>query len=138
MVFAALITGQTPAEVGDFSGGDFVAAFDENSAACLAAFRTDGAMERLVQLPFGGLPGAAFVRLAATDTFTHGWDLAKATGQLTDLAPALAAELLTNAHAMIQDSFRGPEGQARFGPEREAPAGASNADRLAAFLGRAV
>ena len=37
----------------------------------------------------------------------------------------------------IQDGFRGPEG-APFGPEIEAPADATNADRLAAFLGRSV
>ena len=30
------------------------------------------------------------------DTFQHGWDLAKATGQDTDLDPELAAGLLAN------------------------------------------
>ena len=34
--------------------------------------------------------------------------------------------------------FRGPEGKAPFGPVQTAPAGASNADQLAAFLGRTV
>jgi uncharacterized protein (TIGR03086 family) len=75
--------------------------------------------------------------LAITDTFVHTWDLAKATGQSTDLAPELAAVLLEQARASIQDSFRGPEG-APFGAEQTAPEGASNADRLAAFLGRSV
>ena len=36
----------------------------------------------------------------------------------------------------MADSFRGPDGQAPFGPQAEAPAGAPPADRLAAFLGR--
>ena len=80
---------------------------------------------------------AAFAGIAATDTFTHTWDLAKATGQSTDLSPELAAGLLEGAKAFIPESFRGPE-PAPFGPIQTAPAGACNADQLAAFLGRTV
>jgi hypothetical protein len=32
-------------------------------------------------------PGAALLGLAATEQFTHGWDLARAIGQHTDLDP---------------------------------------------------
>ncbi len=136
--FIAGVQGDTPSgEAPDFAGGDFVAAFDEASAASLAAFSADGVMESMLSTPIGQMPGAAFVGLASTDTFVHGWDLAKATGQSTDLAPELAAGLLAGAKASIQEAFRGPEG-APFGPEQAAPAGASNADQLAAFLGRSV
>ena len=72
------------------------------------------------------------------EQFTHGWDLARATGQPTDLDPGLAAGLLSQARLAIPDAYRGPDGQALFGPAREAPAGAGPADQLAAFLGRAV
>jgi uncharacterized protein (TIGR03086 family) len=121
----------------DFAATDFVAAFDDSAHRCVAAFSADGVMEKVLTLPFGQMPGAAFVGLAATDTFTHGWDLAKATGQTTDLAPELAAQLLAGARMAIQPSFRNPEGNP-FGPEQPAPAGAGNADQLAAFLGRRV
>ena len=94
-------------------------------------------MEKVYDLPFGSMPGAAIAGLAATDTFQHGWDLAKATGQSTDLAPELAAGLLQQSKASIQDSFRGPEG-APFGAEQQAPGDAPAADQLAAFLGRQV
>jgi uncharacterized protein (TIGR03086 family) len=67
---------------------------------------------------------------------THGWDVAKATGQSTDLDPELAAELLEGARLAIPDAFRGPDTQAPFGPEQPVPANATNADKLAAFLGR--
>ena len=119
----------------DFSSGDFVSAFDEGSQRCLAAFRVEGVMETMLTLPFGQMPGSAFVGIAATDTFTHGWDLARATGQSTDLDPALAGQLLAGAKQFIQPAFRSPDG-AVFGPEQSAPDGASNADQLAAFLGR--
>lgn len=121
----------------DFAAGDFVAAFDTGSQRCLAAFSADGVMDRMLTLPFGQMPGSAFIGLATTDTFTHGWDLAKATGQDTNLAPELAAQLLVGARHAIQPAFRSEDG-AVFGLEQTAPAGASNADQLAAFLGRTV
>ena len=136
--FQAGVNGTPPAaDETDFAAGDYLAAFDEASAATLSAFGADGAMERMLNLPFGDMPGAAFMGLAVNDTFTHGWDLAKATGQSTDLNPELAAGILAQAQASIQEAFRGPEG-APFGSEQSAPEGATNADRLAAFLGREV
>jgi uncharacterized protein (TIGR03086 family) len=136
--FEAGIEGNPPtASAGDFAAGDFVAAFDESSAKCVAAFQGEGVMTKMLTLPFGQMPGAAFVGLAATDTFTHGWDLAKATGQNTRLNDELAAQLLAGAKQAISDTFRGPE-PAPFGPQQSAPAGACNADQLAAFLGRTV
>jgi uncharacterized protein (TIGR03086 family) len=135
--FTAMAKGeQASGDPPKFADGDFLAAFDEGSASCVAAFSQEGAMERVMHLPFGDMPGAAFVNIAATDTFTHGWDLAKATGQPTDLNPGLAEALLAGAQRGVPASFRGPEGKAPFGPEQQAPAGAKNADRLAAFLGR--
>lgn len=138
-LFAKLMRGE---EVGreqvDYAAGDFVAAFDEGSAEGLTAFGAEGALDRTLHLPFGDMPGSAFMGLAATDTLTHGWDLAKATGQPTDLSPDLAAQLLTGAQNFLSDHMRGEDGTAAFGPEQPAPPDASNADRLAAFLGRTV
>ena len=137
--FAAAVNGEkVESEELDCSAGDFLATFDQGSKACLAAFSAAGAMDKICHLPFGDMPASVFVNIAATDTFTHGWDLAKATGQATDLLPGLAAGLLEGAKAAIPESFRGPEGKSPFGAVQTAPAGASNADQLAAFLGRTV
>jgi uncharacterized protein (TIGR03086 family) len=136
--FMAGINGTAPAgSSGDPASGDFLKAFDEAAAQTLAGFQRDGVLSSTLTTPLGPMPGQAFMGLAATDTFVHGWDLAKATGQRTDLEPALAEALLAGARQAIQDSFRGPE-PAPFGPEQQAPAAASNADKLAAFLGRTV
>jgi len=138
LFFASGAAGAPPAGGDtDYSSGDYVTAFDAGAQQCVAAFSVDGVMEKMITLPFGTMPGVAFVGLAATDTFTHGWDLAKATGQNTDLAPALAAQLLEGAKVAISPAFRSEEG-AVFGFEQVAPAGACNADQLAAFLGRTV
>ncbi|MGI9601030.1 MAG: TIGR03086 family metal-binding protein [Acidimicrobiales bacterium] len=136
--FLAGMTG-TPPTGGDtdYAAGDYVAAFDEATGAALAAFAEEGALQRTVSLPFGDMPGMAVMGLASTDTFQHGWDLAKATGQSTDLAPELAGSLLQQSKMAIQDSFRGPEG-APFGPEQSCADDACKADQLAAFLGRSI
>jgi len=136
--FASAVKGESvDGEAPDFSAGDFLGAFDTGSKLCLEAFAGDGAMDKMITLPFGDMPGSAFVGLEATDTFTHGWDLAKATGQSTDLSPELAEQLLTGAQKSISPAFRNDEGNP-FGPEKVAQAGASQADQLAAFLGRQV
>jgi uncharacterized protein (TIGR03086 family) len=137
--FAAVMQGERPsADRPDFAAGDFLAAFDEGSAASVAAFGSDGAMERTVHLPFGDMPGSVVVGLASTDALTHAWDIARATGQPSDLAPELAASLLAGVRMGLPPGARGNDGEAPFGPEQEAPAGSSNADQLAAFLGRTV
>jgi uncharacterized protein (TIGR03086 family) len=137
--FVAGVTGQPPSrEEVDYSAGDFLAAYDAATQAAVDCFEADGALDGMVKMPFGEMPGRAVLGLAMTDTFTHGWDLAKATGQSTDLAPELAAQLLASGRQMIQPAFRGEDGSAPFGAEQECPEGASNADQLAAFLGRTV
>jgi uncharacterized protein (TIGR03086 family) len=138
---ASVAAGTSPeldeAAMSKFADGDYLAEFDKGVAATIAAFGAPGAQEKMVTLPFGTMPGSAFMGLAMTDTFTHGWDVAKATGQSTDIDPALAEQLLVGSKMAIQDSIRGNEPMP-FGPEQQAPAGASAADRLAAFLGRKV
>ena len=119
----------------DWTDGDMVASFDAGAARAVAAFDAPGAQEKIVKLPFGEFPGSIYMGLATSDTFTHGWDLAKATGQSTDLDPELADQLLQGAMVLIPDQFRGDEPMP-FGPRVEPPAGAGAADRLAAFMGR--
>ena len=137
--FFATGMGEEPANYGDVTGGDFHAAFDESAAGTLAIFSKAGALEKTANLPFGPMPAAALMGLATSDIFTHAWDVAKATGQSTDLNPDLAAALLPQVEASIPDMFRGPEGSGMpFGPKQEAPAGACTADKIAAFLGRTV
>lgn len=137
--FLAVVEGTPPAGgEHDFASGDFVAAFDDISSRLVAAFGADGTMDKILTAPFGQMPGRAFIGFAVNDTFVHGWDLAKATGRSTDLAPEFAAGVLASAKATVPPAMRGEDGKKPFGPIEEAPAGASNADQLAAFLGRRV
>ena len=138
--FAAATNGEAAgdgSDAPDFASGDYTAAYEEGSKQAVAAFAAPGALERIVKVPFGEFPGAAWMGLATTDTFTHAWDLAKATGQSTDLAPKLAEQLLVGARQAISDAVRGDEPMP-FAAEKPCPDGATPADRLAAFLGRSV
>jgi uncharacterized protein (TIGR03086 family) len=118
---AVMLDGKDEDPAADYAAGDYVAAYEESIRIARAAFTAEGALERVVRLEQGEFPGAALLGFATTDQFTHGWDLARALGQLA-----------------VTDAFRGPDGVAVFGPERPAPTGAGPADRLAAFLGRSV
>ena len=122
----------------DYTAGDVLANYDKAVGAALGAFGAPGAQEKMLKLPFGEMPGSAFMGLATTDVFTHGWDLAKSTGQPTDIDSAMASQLLAGVQATLSDGFRGKDGVAAFGPEVAAPASASAADKLAAFLGRQI
>jgi len=136
--WAAMVSGGEEPAGEDYADGDLQAAYAESIKIASAAFAADGAMEQTVRLPFGEFPGTVVPSMAALDQFAHGRDLASALELPTDLDPALASELLNQARQTIPDAFRGPDGQAPFGPACEAPAGAEPADQLAAFLGRQV
>ncbi|NIH79607.1 TIGR03086 family metal-binding protein [Amycolatopsis viridis] len=98
------------------------------------ALADPGLPGRTVHVPFGDVPGAMLVPIRVNELLVHGWDIADATGQSTDLEPDLAEEALSSWAARFGDAPRPPGGP--FGPPVPAPAGASAADRLAAFLGR--
>jgi len=125
-----------PPPDGDFTTGDMVATYDEGIAQAVEAFGSPDALEKMIKLHFGSIPGRVYLGIVTTDTFTHAWDLARSTGQSTDLDPELAARLLEGSRLFVQPGFRGDDGERPFGAEQSAAAGATNADALAAFLGR--
>lgn len=118
----------------DITGGDYLANFREGSQRAVTAF--EGAMGKTLQLPWAEMPAEVFIVMASTDQFVHGWDLAKATGQSTDLDNGLAAQFLAFYQAAMSDAFRGPDPVAPFGSLIEVPASSNTVTQLAAFLGR--
>ena len=67
------------------------------------------------------------------DTLTHGWDIAIATGQNSELPPDAAAAALTSARVIVTEQFRAFAG---FAPAAQTDEGASPTDQLIAFVGR--
>jgi uncharacterized protein (TIGR03086 family) len=123
--------GQVPME--DLIGDDLIGAYRSGAAGLVAATTAD-AVNRMHTTPIGEMPGMGLAGFTALDVLVHGWDLAKATGQPTDLDPELAGQLLGFAQQAINDDMRTQ--RPLIGPEIEVPAGADATARLVAFMGR--
>jgi uncharacterized protein (TIGR03086 family) len=118
---------------GDNLGADFKASYHRASEDAEEAFAIPGAMDRIVKLPFGEMPAGVALNIAIFDVATHAWDLAKATGQGTDLDPEISTVAYQVAKNMLSDDLRNA---GLFGPEVAVAESAPVADRLAGFAGR--
>jgi uncharacterized protein (TIGR03086 family) len=119
----------------DHLGDDPVGAYDRSAAELLAAFRSPGALQEMFNSPIGTVPGGVLLHLRITELLTHGWDLARATGQPGPFANDLAEQELAFTEASLG---RVPPDRPPFAPPQPVPADADAIDRLAAALGRRV
>jgi uncharacterized protein (TIGR03086 family) len=119
--------------MGSFTGDDAADAYRSSAAAVSAAWHDPAALERTARLPIGEVPGDVALAIHTVETIVHGWDLAKATGQPTDIEPELCA-VAWEASKGIGTELRGPGRP--FGPVVFVPPTASDTDRLVAWLGR--
>jgi uncharacterized protein (TIGR03086 family) len=115
-------------------GADPASQFREAAASALSAWRAPGVLERVIDGPAGPMPGNVLASINVLDTATHTWDLATATGQPAELPEPVAAAAIEASRMIVSPETR----PGRFGPEQDAPAGASTTQRLVAFLGRAA
>jgi uncharacterized protein (TIGR03086 family) len=106
--------------------------FDAAATTTLAAWRTPGVLDRVIDAGPGPMPGRMLAGINLLDTATHSWDLARATGQPAALPDGVAIAALEASRATISPEIR----QGRFGPEVVVPDDADPTDRLVAFLGR--
>ena len=113
-------------------GPDPAAQFRDAAAAALAAWRTPGVLDRVMDFGPGPMPGRVVAGINLLDTATHTWDIATATGQPAQLPDQVAEAALEVSRATISPEIR----PGRFGPELPAPSGAGPTERLVAFLGR--
>ncbi|HVA07538.1 MAG TPA: TIGR03086 family metal-binding protein [Acidimicrobiales bacterium] len=103
--------------------------------ALLDAFRQPGALQTMVTVPFGTVPGAVALHLRTTELLVHGWDLARATGQDVTFPDDLAEQELAFTRAALAQV---PSERKPFAPPEPVADDASAIDRLAACLGRAA
>jgi uncharacterized protein (TIGR03086 family) len=114
--------------------GDFAEAHRVSALEAQGVFGGPEGMTRTFELAVGPMPGSMFVWIRTSDALVHAWDLAKATGQPTDLDPELAGYLLASSGSQLVDSLRGTA----YGYPQPCDEGRPPIERLAAFLGRAV
>ena len=115
-------------------------AHSEAAGFAEAVFSAPGGLERDYSFASNVVSGQIAILKRSRDSFVHGWDLAKATGQPSDLDPEVAEYLLS----FSRQEFNEPQGASRRGPglryaeERPCRPGSLKADQLAAFLGRTI
>ncbi|MGH9283814.1 MAG: TIGR03086 family metal-binding protein [Acidimicrobiales bacterium] len=132
-----LFEGATIAEVGDQLDGDLlgedpVVAWKERAEPAVAAAGEEGALERIVHVSFGDIPGREYVSQVTTDHVIHAWDLARGAGGDERLDP----ELVEFAYAYLEPQVEGWRAAGAFGPKLDLPEDSGLQDRLLALTGR--
>jgi uncharacterized protein (TIGR03086 family) len=129
--FARAVSGNELA--GPDHGDDIATAYHASARALTEAFGAPGALDRIVTVPFGTVPASVAMHLRITELLVHGWDLAKATGQVPDFPAEVAEQELAFSQAKVGEL---PSGRSPFAPPQPVPADAPAIDRLVALLGR--
>ena len=113
-------------------GDDPAAQFEEAAKAAVRAWRAPGVLDGTINAGAGPMPGSVLASISLLDTATHTWDLATATGQPAELPSDVAVAAMEASRMIVSDETR----PGRFDPEQAAPTGATDTQRLVAFLGR--
>jgi uncharacterized protein (TIGR03086 family) len=110
------------------------AAYAAVRARVTVAWADDARLDALVEVPWGKVPGRIALSGYVQEILTHGWDLARARSQPTELDPELATWVLAVAQRILPPEPRG--GEIPFGPVVPVPPDAGPYAQLAAWLGR--
>jgi uncharacterized protein (TIGR03086 family) len=132
-----LVAGETIEQVGDRLDGDLLAddplaAYDASAEEAAGAFRAPGAMDRMVAVSYGPVPGSVYCGHRFIDVLIHGWDLAMSTGQ----DATLPDDLVEACWEVVEPQLELLEGSGMFGEEYAVPADANRQTKLLAVLGR--
>lgn len=132
-----LVDGRTIEDVGDELDGDqlgddFVAAYERSAEQAAASFEADGAMDAMVAVSYGPVPGSVYCGHRFIDVLIHGWDLAKASGQDATLDPALVEACWT----VLEPELPVLAASGMFGVAQDPGPNADEATKLLAVLGR--
>ncbi|GIG65757.1 TIGR03086 family metal-binding protein [Phytomonospora endophytica] len=133
-VYATLAsTGEIPEDTPTYE--DPIAAFPIQAARAREAFNAPGYLTEVRPTPIGPQPGSVAVQHVVNELLTHSWDLAKGLGTSTDLVPDIATRSLESWKVFFADYPREAMGF-NFDEEHETAEGMTEADRVAAYLGR--
>jgi uncharacterized protein (TIGR03086 family) len=119
---------------GDNLGDDYLGAFHHAADDAMSAFAEPGAMDKMVKLPFGEMPAGQALTIAIFDVTVHTWDLARGTGQSTELDSEVLDAAWDISHQMVSPELRAT---GLYGEDLDVADDLPLQDRLAAFVGRA-
>lgn len=108
--------------------------YAQTAQRAIELWADDTKLGAMVKVPWGTVPGAAALWGYVNEQFTHGWDLAQATGQDSEADPASVEQALGFCRAYIPADREG----APFGAVVEPRADAGPTEQLANWLGRSA
>ncbi|MDH3705059.1 MAG: TIGR03086 family metal-binding protein [Acidimicrobiia bacterium] len=117
----------------DHLGDDPTGSFAAQGADTLAAWRGQGALDGMVEVPVE-MPAVAALGVNILDVGTHVWDLATATGQPFGLSDTTIGIIDEWNHNVVSDEVRAGGG---FGEVLE-PASGDRLSTMLAFVGRST
>src|SRR5260370_15589804 len=97
----------------------WLAAYETASSRARAAWSDDATLDALVEAPWGKVPGRIALSGYVQEILTHGWDLARATGQPAELDPQPPSWVLAVARHILPPEP--PRGQIPFSPPAPPP-----------------
>ncbi|MCH7789174.1 MAG: TIGR03086 family protein [Acidobacteria bacterium] len=120
------------AGVGGDLGDDLVSEWSRVSTAAIAAFQTDGAMDKMVEGPMGEAPVAQALGLPSMDLLVHTFDLARSTGG----DEKLPEDIVEHAFESIKPMDAMLRGEGMFHQKVEVGDDANLQTQFIAFTGR--
>ncbi|QIS09709.1 TIGR03086 family metal-binding protein [Nocardia arthritidis] len=143
-IYVAMLRGASAAEfmarLGQEVGHDDpVTAYEVAVEQCRAAFRVEGALDRIVDYPFGPVPGRQLLGLYVVDAVVHTWDLARAVGLDEHLDPKTVRWILDNFEWIYHEVSESPltDGHRYYGPHTHTAVPATSQQvRLLHMMGR--
>ncbi|WP_058041205.1 TIGR03086 family metal-binding protein [Streptomyces roseifaciens] len=143
-IYTSLLRGGSSAEFmaelhQDVLDGDPATTYRDAVAECRAAFRAAGAFDRIVDYPFGPVPGRQLLGLYVVDAITHTWDLARAIRLDERLDAPTVRWILDSFEWIYHGVSESPiaDSDRYYGPPTQVPASdASEQDRLLHVMGR--
>jgi uncharacterized protein (TIGR03086 family) len=125
-----LLTSIEPEENRGRAAPDASAAFEQGVKRARDLWSAPGALEQTYKTSRSELPGAGLFNIFLIELLVHGWDIAKATGQPTEMPADLAEAELAFTTKMMKDKRMG------FDQPVSVPEDASVTDRFVGWLGR--
>ena len=126
------VAGRIPTDTEELLAGDPLGAWEAAADAALTSWADPDALSRTVHLSGGATPAVGYLVEMTADLTVHAWDLARATGGVTELDPELVAAAFRYAEEHLGDD--GVPGV--IAAAVEAPPGSDLQTRLLARFGR--
>lgn len=140
LLWGSVVTGQDIVSVEVTMGavphlGDLGQFADEVADRSLSMWQTDEVLKASHTTPFGELPGSVVINFPTIDALCHAWDLSASVGRPLEFPPDTIPAVTAVVEATVSPAV---VEMGLIKPATEAPADATDTERLMAAAGRTI